>query len=175
MENLRKMVSSVKKSTLVTALILFLTVAGILVAESAFEKVQADLISKEDLSIPEDKLVLVSGNSLSPTNNPSNPDDKIIKKIPAIITAYSSTVWQTDDTPFITAANTWVRDGIIANNGLPFGTKVKVPAVYGDKIFVVEDRMNVRKSNQHFDIWFESLWDARQFGVKQAYIEVLAD
>ncbi|MBI2674482.1 MAG: 3D domain-containing protein, partial [Candidatus Yanofskybacteria bacterium] len=56
--------------------------------------------------------------------------------------AYSSTPDQTDDTPFITAWGTQVRDGIIAANFLPFGTLVKMPDLYGDKIFTVEDRMN---------------------------------
>jgi len=49
------------------------------------------------------------------------------KKILVVITAYSSTVDQTDDTPFITANGSFVRDGIVANNMLPFGTKIKIP------------------------------------------------
>lgn len=95
------------------------------------------------------------------------------QKIKVLITAYSSTSDQTDDTPFITASNKYVKDGIIANNMLPFGSKVKIPELYGDKIFVVEDRMNRRKSDYHFDIWFPSKQLALNFGVKTAYIEVL--
>lgn len=95
------------------------------------------------------------------------------KKIKVIVTAYSSTPDQTDDSPFITASGKYVRDGIIANNMLPFGTKVRIPGLYGDKVFIVEDRMNKRKSDYHFDIWMESRPLAVNFGVKTAEIEVL--
>ncbi len=98
-----------------------------------------------------------------------------VKKIKVVITAYSSTPEETDDTPFITASGKNVRDGIIANNLFPFGTKVRIPSIYGDKIFVVEDRMNRRKSNYHFDIWFPSKNLALNFGVKTAEIEILQD
>ncbi len=100
---------------------------------------------------------------------------KAAKKIKVIITAYSSTPDQTDDTPFITASGKWVREGIVANNLLPFGTKVRIPALYGEKVFVVEDRMNRRKGNYHLDIWSPSRTLAVNFGVKTAYIEVLED
>ena len=55
---------------------------------------------------------------------------------------YSSTHDQTDDTPFITASGTYVRDGVVAANFLPIGTVIKIPDLYGNKTFVVEDRMN---------------------------------
>lgn len=98
---------------------------------------------------------------------------EVIKKVKMIITAYSSEPNQTDDTPFITASGKHVADGIIANNLLPFGTKVRLPELYGDKIFVVEDRMNTRKGNYHADIWMEKTPDAINFGAKTTYIEVL--
>jgi 3D (Asp-Asp-Asp) domain-containing protein len=66
-----------------------------------------------------------------------------------------------------------VRDGIVANNLLPFGAKVRMPELYGDKVFVVEDRMNRKKGDNHFDIWFPSHEEAENFGVKITYIEVL--
>jgi len=103
----------------------------------------------------------------------SESDQKVAQKIKVMITAYSSTPDQTDDTPFITASNKYVKDGIIANNMLPFGTKIRIPDLYGDKVFVVEDRMNRRKSDYHFDIWFPSKQLAVNFGVKTAFIEVL--
>jgi 3D (Asp-Asp-Asp) domain-containing protein len=98
-----------------------------------------------------------------------------VKTIKVMITAYSSSPDETDDTPFITASNKYVRDGIIANNLLPFGTKVRIPALYGDKIFVVEDRMHKRKPNHQFDIWFPSKQLAINFGVKTAELEILED
>jgi len=90
-----------------------------------------------------------------------------------IITAYSSTEDQTDSSPFITASQKHVADGIVANNLLPFGTKVRIPELYGEKIFVVEDRMHYRKGNYHLDIWFPTRLEAQVFGVKKASIEVI--
>jgi 3D (Asp-Asp-Asp) domain-containing protein len=101
------------------------------------------------------------------------PEPKIKGTLDVIVTAYSSTVFETDDDPFITAAGTYVRDGIIANNLLPFGTKVRLPEIYGDRIFIVEDRMNSRKSDYHFDVWFSERNNALIFGVKNTYVEVL--
>ncbi len=101
------------------------------------------------------------------------PEPKVAKTIKVIITAYSSTPEETDDTPFITAANTTVRDGIIANNMLPFGTKIRIPELYSDKVFTVEDRMSSKKGSYHFDIWFPSQQEAKEFGAKLTQIEVL--
>lgn len=89
------------------------------------------------------------------------------------VTAYSSTPEETDDTPFITASGTHVRDGIVATNELPMGTKVKIPALYGDKIFTVEDRMHERMKNK-VDIWMPTKGAAIRFGIKKAEIVVLA-
>jgi len=93
-----------------------------------------------------------------------------------IITAYNSEIGQTDDSPCITANNFNVcENGIedtIAANFLPFGAKVKIPALFGDRVFVVRDRMNKRYSNR-VDIWMIEKPDAVNFGVKMAKIEVL--
>ena len=103
----------------------------------------------------------------------ANYTQKAIKTIEVVVTAYSSTPEQTDDTPFITASGKCVKDGVIANNMLPFGTKVRIPKLYGNKVFVVEDRMNKKKSDYHIDIWFPTYNQAKNFGVKTVYIEVL--
>ncbi len=87
--------------------------------------------------------------------------------------AYSSTPDQTDDTPFTTAWGTQVRDGVVAANFLPFGTKIKIPELYGDKTFVVEDRMN-RRYTYKIDIWFPERGQAMEFGNKKVKIEVVA-
>ncbi|MFH1582785.1 MAG: hypothetical protein ABIB72_00490 [Candidatus Falkowbacteria bacterium] len=93
-----------------------------------------------------------------------------------IITAYNSEAGQTDDSPCITANNFNVCDyGVedtIAANFLPFGSKVKIPALFGDRVFVVRDRMNKRFSNR-VDVWMIEKPDAVNFGVKVAKIEVL--
>ena len=103
----------------------------------------------------------------------TNVAQKAVKTIKVVVTAYSSTSDQTDDSPFITASNKYVKDGIIANNMLPFGTKVRIPELYGNKIFVVEDRMNKRMGNQRFDIWMSDKPSALKFGVKTVDIEIL--
>ncbi|GEM_PF-816298 len=87
--------------------------------------------------------------------------------------AYSSTPDQTDNTPFTTAWGTQVRDGIIAANFLPFGTLIKMPELYGDKTFVVEDRMN-RRYAYKIDVWFSERGQAMEFGNKKVKIEVVA-
>jgi len=91
--------------------------------------------------------------------------------VTAVVTAYSSSPDETDDDPFITAAGTAVRDGIIATNMLPFGTKVRIPELFGDRIFVVEDRMHQRFRDR-IDIWFSSKKGAREFGKRIAHIEI---
>jgi len=88
------------------------------------------------------------------------------------ITGYSSVPEQTDNTPFITASGKRVRDGVVATNFLPFGTKIKIPELFGDKIFIVEDRM-ARRYFHRIDIWFTDTKAARRFGVQQAEIIIL--
>ena len=90
------------------------------------------------------------------------------------ITAYSSTPEETDDTPFITASMTQVRDGIVAANFLDFGTEIRIPRLFGDKVFVVEDRMHRRKKN-FVDIWMPSKMEALEFGIHHTDIVILAN
>ena len=117
-------------------------------------------------------LSLIQNNSLIGFNAPYFEGESV-KKLKMVITAYSSSPQQTDSTPFITAAGTYVREGIVANNMLPFGTKVKIPEIYGNKVFVVEDRMHPRKGYYHLDVWFPSYQQAAYFGAKITYVEVL--
>jgi len=125
-----------------------------------------------DISVPE-SLAMVEGNSLLPISDPSAPEAKVVQKMTVIVTAYSSTPQETDDSPYITAAGTWVREGIVANNFLSFGTKIRIPEIYGDKLFIVEDRMHRKKGYYHIDVWFPSYLEAKNFGAKRTYIEVL--
>lgn len=104
-------------------------------------------------------------------------ESKVVKKearksMVMTVTAYSSEVGQTDSTPFITAFGTHVRDGIVATNCLPKGTVVRFPDVYGDKEFVVEDRMNSRYYYR-MDIWMADTRDAIKFGAKTLKVEIL--
>lgn len=118
------------------------------------------------------ELLILGQGSLFAVANPPGSGPKVLKEIRTVITGYSSSFDQTDDTPFITAAGTSVRDGIVATNFLPFGAKIRIPAIYGDKVFVVEDRMHPRKKYQ-VDIWFPSREQALNFGAETTYIEIL--
>ncbi len=93
-------------------------------------------------------------------------------KIKVMVTAYSSTPDQTDSTPFTTASGTRVRDGIIAANFLKFGTKIKIPELFGNKIFIVEDRMH-RRFDKYVDVWFPNRSSALKFGKQEVEIVVL--
>lgn len=86
-------------------------------------------------------------------------------------TAYNSLPGQTDSTPFITASGTHTRWGVVAANFLPMGTRIRIPELYGDQIFIVEDRMNARYWKR-VDVWMESYTDARAYGVRHIAIEV---
>ena len=94
-----------------------------------------------------------------------------------IATGYSSSVIETDDTPFITASNTRTRNGIIAmsrdmlrryNPDAPFsfGDRVHISGI-GD--FIVEDSMNPRW-RRRVDVWFPSRTAAFQFGRRRVIL-----
>lgn len=121
------------------------------------------------------ELVIIEGNTLVSFTKVESPETFSPKKIEVIVTAYSSTEGETDSDPFITAAGTQVREGIVANNFLSFGTKIKIPEIFGEKIFVVEDRMHWRKGNYHIDVWFPDYWKALNFGAKRTYIEIVEE
>ncbi len=91
------------------------------------------------------------------------------------LTAYTSEAWQTDDTPCITASGLDVCErgveNVVAANFLPLGTRVRIPELFGDRVFYVEDRMNKRYHHK-MDVWMLELEDAREFGVKYATVEV---
>lgn len=126
-------------------------------------------------------LSTISGNYLMEITNPLALN-KFLRKTKTtppethwvIATAYSSTVDQTDSTPFITASGTHVRDGIIAANFLRFGTIIKIPELYGNKTFIVEDRMNRRYGYGRIDIWFPERWTAKEFGAQKIKIEIVS-
>jgi len=88
-----------------------------------------------------------------------------------VATAYNSLPNQTDDTPWITAAGTRCREGVIASNFLPIGTKVVIEG-FGNQVFIVEDRMN-KRFNKRIDIWFRHYNDAMKFGKRKIRYHVL--
>lgn len=103
----------------------------------------------------------------------SKADIKPGKVVKAVITAYSSTIDQCDEDPFTAASGKQVYDGMIAANWLPFGTMIKIPSLYGDKIFTVDDRMNSRYGYGRMDIWMDApKSEVKKFGVKRVEIEI---
>ncbi|MFH0854385.1 MAG: 3D domain-containing protein [bacterium] len=98
--------------------------------------------------------------------------EKIKHKMTVLSTAYSSTVDQCDSDPFIAASGKRVFDGMLAANFLKFGTKVRIPEYFGDKVFTVEDRMN-KRFNERVDIWMETRDEALKWGVKRIRVEIL--
>lgn len=89
------------------------------------------------------------------------------------MTAYTSAPWECDDSPFVTADGSRVRDGVVAVNFLKFGTRIRIPELYGEKIFEVHDRMHKRFLNR-LDIWMPNVSEGRKFGIKRnVAIEIL--
>lgn len=106
---------------------------------------------------------------------PQNVEHRVKKVVRLTVTAYSSTVDQCDGDPFTAASGAKVHDGMLAHNGLPFGTKVRFPDVFGDKIFTVEDRLNARKGWYIADIWMPTRDAAKQWGAPVLKMEILED
>ncbi len=96
-----------------------------------------------------------------------------LERFEVIVTAYSSSVWETQGDPFITASGARVEDGIVANNFLPFGSQIRLPEIFGDKIFTVKDRMHSRKGPYQVDVWFPSREEALEFGAKLTEMEIV--
>ena len=171
-----------KFATFTTQIAINLVVLGAVISQMALPLVVKADVATETTTMPKLSLNTVFQEQtvkqlpIAPTKLGLRPadrevPDRVIAK--AVITAYTSTPGQTDDTPFIAASGKRVHDGMIAANGLPFGTRVKIPAVYGEKIFVVEDRMNSRYGYGRFDVWLDmSRAEARKFGVKRVMVEI---
>ena len=92
--------------------------------------------------------------------------------VPVYITAYNPVPDQTDDTPFITASDDYVRDGIVALSydlertlELEFGDIVVLETRDGEFLgeFEFQDRMNKRWRNK-VDIFMWKVQDAKKFG-----------
>jgi len=115
----------------------------------------------------------VGSASASDAQLPTVKDKPAKRRLLVRASAYSSTVGQTDNDPFTAASGAKVHDGMIAMNGIPFGTKIRIPDYYGDKVFTVEDRMNARWGNRKIDIWMSTRAAAIDWGVRTVTIEIL--
>jgi len=139
-------------------------------------------INKESIVIKSNRLGNIADGAVildynEPENNlPINDSWKVKNITIRKITAYNSEVAQCDDSPCITANGFNVcehgKEDTIAANFLKFGTKVKIPELFGDNVFIVRDRMNNRYSDR-VDVWMLDKQDAKKFGVKITKIEIL--
>jgi 3D (Asp-Asp-Asp) domain-containing protein len=75
----------------------------------------------------------------------------------------------------ITASGKAVKEGFVACNWLPFGTKVKIQG----KVYIVEDRGSIKyfgtkkQKVKHIDIYFKTHQEAKQWGKKWLEVEIL--
>jgi 3D (Asp-Asp-Asp) domain-containing protein len=99
-------------------------------------------------------------------------DEPAVRTIRVPISAYNSEPGQTDSSPFTTADGSQVRDGIVAANFLPHGTRIRIPDQFGNKVFEVHDRMNARYTYK-IDIWMLNKSDAFKWGVRNVKVEIL--
>ena len=131
---------------------------------------QSDVITLTDVKIETVAPVTV------PEKVVSKPELKVVRTSVHTMTAYNSEASQTDGSPCTTANGFNVCEhGVedtIAANFLKMGTKVRIPELFGDRIFIVRDRMNARHATR-VDVWFKDHAAAMKFGVKVAKIEVL--
>ena len=170
-------INSCAKKTLVLAILIGL--AATLGVPAAINAKNSDLIMNYSIfgqnnnKFQKIESTLQSARDIKPVLAKDNETIKPNMVVRSVITAYTSTPDQTDDSPFISANGAHVYDGMIAANWLPFGTKIKIPSLYGDKIFTVEDRMNERYGFGRMDIWLDTpRSEAIQFGVKVVDVEV---
>jgi len=107
----------------------------------------------------------------SVVEKPTQASVKPGKSIQAIVSAYTSSVEETDDSPFKTSSGTTVHDGTLAcPPKYRFGTKV---LIFG-KEYICEDRMGKEKrKGNYFDIWMSNKETARIWGVKHIKIIIL--
>lgn len=133
-----------------------------------------------ETDVNSEQAVLIDSNIIDEpviiNNLPENSDRNVKWSGYYNITAYTSEAAQTDDSPCITASgfNLCERgiEDTVAANFLRFGTKIKIPDLFGDKVFIVRDRMNSRHTDR-LDIWMVNKSDAKKFGIKMAKIEIL--
>ena len=105
-------------------------------------------------------------------------------------TAYTSSIRETDSTPYITATGARTRVGIIAVSrdmldSLPYGSKVTLEDMgsarggagrfnylFNNRVFVVEDTMHPRKREQ-IDVWLPDRGMAIRFGVRSLRVTIV--
>ena len=102
----------------------------------------------------EPKTVIIINNAEAKTIQPEaesiQKEEKVVKS--GVFYTYNAEESQTDGNPYRTASGRIVKDGIVANNCLDFGTKIEVEGV---GVLEVQDRMNSRYGCDDFDVFKE--------------------
>lgn len=130
-------------------------------------------------------LLLALAGALAQTG-PARPQVLVLQG-----TAYTSSVRETDATPFVTATGMRTRLGVLAVSPdllkvLPYGTKVRLKdlgSVYGrgrgqfdalfqGRVFVVADVMHPRM-REKVDVWLPDRATALRFGRRLLQVEVV--
>lgn len=111
-------------------------------------------------------LELFNAGTTYAAQEPSEPAGTI-----AIVTAYTSSVDETDDTPFITASGERTKRGVLAcPKKYEFGTKVLIEG----RQYTCADRMNQRyRDKECFDIWVETKSEAFDWGRRTLEVKIL--
>lgn len=93
--------------------------------------------------------------------------------VPGEVSAYTSSVGETDSTPFITASGHPTGPGVVAcPNDLPFGTQVEIKG----EVYTCLDRMNPRYEDNgiyEFDIWMPEKRIALAWGRQHIPVRIL--
>ena len=155
---MRKETATKKKMSAISAFVLIFVIVVPISTDSAMPEPENDNHKNQ---------AVVS--HVSPPREALLSDLVVVKTYNVFLTAYSSAPGETDDSPEITASGIAAKDGIVAANFLPFGAKIKIPDLFGEKVFVVQDRLHRRKK-RFVDIWMPSRKKALKFGIKRAEI-----
>ena len=153
-------------------------VVATIISSFVFGMLAPQTANAETQEVARTLLSPVMEENLNPVYFPIAGDREPLKTINVVSTAYSSDVWQTDDTPCIPASGynlcehyeKYGEGDTVAANFLPLGTQVKFPEMYGEKVFIVRDRMNARYGYGRIDIWMPEYEEAKNFGVKRGLV-----
>jgi len=92
-----------------------------------------------------------------------------VREIEGEVSMYNNLPEQTNSDPNTTANGDTVYVGGVANNCLPFGTRVLI----NDEVYVVNDRMNSRYPCKNFDLFSFSKEEAINFGRQELVIKII--
>ena|SRR5438552_1847119 len=89
----------------------------------------------------------------------------------AIVTAYTSSINETDSDPHTTASGERTGIGTVAcPHRIRFGAKVRIDG----HIYECRDRLN-RRMDHRFDIWMPTKAQAKKFGRRTLMVEIVED